>query len=154
MTKQHPITEVLLALLNIQNNLSYIDKELDVLKIDEADRTSIKQIISRYFAILYDCQEELVALRQNDGVITIDPLLNEITDDKTQADRATLILNTLHQHNALLTHYTDSLIIKRDKIASDTEYGAFMVLMTESVGNILYLSHVVSASLTPLTTNK
>lgn len=142
-----------MALLNIQNNLQYIEKELPALQIDDADRISIKHITSPYFVALFDCQEELATLSQRHTVFVIDPLLNKLSDSKTEAGLIITILTTLQKHNALLTQCTDGLIARNAKIEEDHEFTSLVVLMTESVGNILHLTRFVTDTLTTLNTN-
>lgn len=141
-----------MALLNIQNNLSYIEKELDVLKLEETEKETIKSITTPYFVAMYGCQEEFAALGREYGMYSVDPTLHELKDEKSPQEREAMILSTITEHNARLTNYTDGLVSNRASIGEDKELGSLLVLMTESVGNILQLTRDIKAGLTTLTT--
>lgn len=150
MNQTHPIEVSNLALLDIQNNLTYIDSHLEELTVDETDKQSIKAVTSPYLAALYDCLEELMALGKERDVFIIDPVLQDLTDIKTEQERIAYILDTIASHNQLLKNITDSLIARRSDHADDRDAVSLIVLMTESVGNILRLSSIVNEQLTLL----
>jgi hypothetical protein len=154
MTTQHPITAIHLALLDIQNNLTYIDKELLALKINIAEADSIKAVTSHYFTSLYDAMEQLVMLGQDHAVFIIDPLLQELSDALLPDERITEIQGILERYNTELKRITDSIIARRDSIDVTGDYGSLLVLMTESVGNILHLTHAINEAFTSLQTNQ
>lgn len=154
MTTQHPITAIYLALLDIQNNLTYIDKELPVLNIDSKEADGIKAVTSHYFTSLYDAMEQLVMLGQEHAVFIIDPLLQELSDALLPDERIKVIQSILERYNTELKRITDSIIARRDSINLTGDYGSLLVLMTESVGNILHLTRAINESFTSLQTNQ
>lgn len=154
MTQQHPITALHLALLDIQHNLTYIDKELPVLKINSTEAESIKTVTSQYFTSLYDAMEQLVMLGQEHAVFIIDPLLQELSDTLLHDERIVVIQGILERYNTELKRITDSVIARRDSIDVTGNHGSLLVLMTESVGNILHLTRAINEAFTSLTTNK
>jgi hypothetical protein len=154
MTKQHPISTIHLALLDIQNNLTYIEKELPLLKIDSAEAESIKAVTSHYFTSLYDAMEQLVMLGQEENVFIIDPLLQELSDALLPAERIKVIQSILDRYNTGLKRITDSIIARRDSIEVTDDTVSLLVLMTESVGNILYLTRAIEEAFTSLKTNQ
>jgi hypothetical protein len=154
MTNQNPITTIHLALLDIQNNLTYIEKELTLLKIDSAEAESIKAVTSHYFTSLFDAMEQLVMLGQEHAVFIIDPLLHELTDALLPDERIKVIQGILDRYNTELKRITDSIIARRDSIEATDDTVSLLVLMTESVGNILHLTRAINEAFTPLTTNR
>lgn len=154
MTKQHPITAIHLALLDIQNNLTYIEKELPLLKIDSAEAENIKAVTSHYFTSLFDAMEQLVMLGQDHAVFIIDPLLQELSDAMLPNERIKVIQDILDRYNTELKRITDSIIARRDSIDTAGDYGSLLVLMTESVGNILHLTRAINEAFTSLQTNQ
>ncbi|MBY0538411.1 hypothetical protein K2P47_03360 [Patescibacteria group bacterium] len=154
MTQQHPITAIHLALLDIQHNLTYIDKELSVLKIDSAEADGIKAVTSHYFTSLYDAMEQLVMLGQEHAVFIIDPLLQELSDALPPDERIKVIQSILDRYNTELKRITDSIIARRDSIDVTGDNASLLVLMTESVGNILHLTHAINEAFTSLQTNQ
>lgn len=141
-------TEVTLMLLNIQNNLIYVDTELNNLGITEEEKMLIRSITDPYIVALYDAQSEWAKIGESSGIITIDPILEERTDTLSESERIDVIKGILNTHNQALITYTDALITRRDTIASDTEMTGLMVLVTESAGNILRLTKQVMESIT------
>lgn len=154
MTKQHPISNIHLALLDIQNNLTYIDKELLVLKIGSEEVENIKVITSHYVTSLYDAMEQLVMLGHEYAVFIIDPVLHELSDALLPEDRIKVIQGILDRYNTELKRITDSIIARRDSIDVTGDNGSLLVLMTESVGNILYLTQAINKAFNSLKTNK
>jgi hypothetical protein len=154
MTQQHPISAIHLALLDIQHNLTYIDKELPVLKINSTEADSIKAVTSHYFTSLYDAMEQLAMLGQEHAVFIIDPLLQELSDALPPEERISMIQGILDRYNTELKRITDSIIARRDSIDVTGDYGSLLVLMTESVGNILHLTRAINESFTSLQTNQ
>lgn len=154
MTQQHPITAIHLALLDIQHNLTYIDMELSVLKIDSAETDGIKAVTSHYFTSLYDAMEQLIMLGQEHAVFIIDPLLQELSDALLPEQRIKIIQSILDRYNTELKRITDSIIARRDSIDVTGDHASLLVLMTESVGNILHLTHAINEAFTSLQTNQ
>ncbi len=135
-------------LLNIQNNLSFIEKESDNLAITDEEKLRIRTFADPYIVDLYDALSEWAKIGESFGVITIDPLLEERTNILSNTERITIIKNILNTHNQSLVTYTDALIAKSDTIKLSTEMTGLMVLVTESVGNILRLTKDINEALT------
>lgn len=135
-------------LLNVQNNLSFIEKELDNLGITEEEKLRIRAIADPYIVEIYDALSEWAKIGESFGVITIDPLLEERTDTLSNTERVTIIKNILSTNNQSLVTYTDALIAKSDTITLNTEMTGLMVLVTESAGNILRLTKDINEALT------
>ncbi len=154
MTIQHPIPAIHLALLDIQHNLTYIEKELTVLKFDSAEADSIKAVTSHYSTSLYDAMEQLVMLGQEHAIFIIDPLLQELSDAMSPDDRIKVIQSILDRYNTELKRITDSIIARRDSIDVTGDYASLLVLMTESVGNILHLTRAINEAFTSLQTKQ
>ena len=154
MTTQHPITAIHLALLDIQHNLTYIDKELPVLKIESTETDSIKAVTSHYFTSLYDALEQLAMLGQEYAVFIIDPLLQELSDGMLPDERIKVIQGILDRYNTELKRITDSMIAYRDNINVTGDNASSLVLMTESVSNILHLTRAINEAFTSLSTNQ
>lgn len=154
MTTQHPITAIHLALLDIQHNLTYIDKELAVLSISNKEADGIKAVTSHYFTSLYDAMEQLIMLGQEHSVFIIDPLLQELSDALLPEQRIKVIQSILDRYNTELKRITDSIIARRDSIEVSGDHASLLVLMTESVGNILHLTRAINEAFTSLQTNQ
>lgn len=141
-------TQITMLFLEIQNNLTYINTELNNLGITDEEKKHTQSIIDPYIVALYDVQSEWAKVGESEGIITIDPMLEERTDALSDGERIGLIKNTLNLHNQSLMTYTDALIARHDTIASDTEMTGLMILVTESVGNILRLTKSINESIT------
>lgn len=154
MTTQHPTSTIHLALLDIQRNLTYINKELSVLKIESAVADSIKAVTSHYFTSLYDAMEQLAMLGNEHAVFIIDPLLQELSDALLPDERIKVIQSILKRYNTELKSITNLIIARRDSRDVAGDHASLLVLMTESVGNILHLTRAINEAFTSLTTNK
>lgn len=152
-TNNSKIGDSIILLEEINNNLSYINKELPKLDLPDDMENTVQKAIDRFMSKTFDLRNMFSVICASQGVILMDPLLEEI-EDVSPAEAIQKFLVIMNEENEKLCEVTDHINELENEDYPDIQ--GMQVLLSESSGNILLLGLKIKACLLEsifLTTN-